>query len=75
MMMSCDVTGGVPMEAPIVELSICTQIDPITFCLEDIHKNVSFTLFGCCTVDGGIINNSDILLCNSSISNTLLIAV
>ncbi len=39
----------------IVELSVpaCTQIDPITFSLEDIHKNVkikSSILFGCCTV-------------------------
>ncbi len=34
-----DVTGGGPMEAPIVELSVpsCTQIDST---LEDIHKNV-----------------------------------
>ncbi len=38
MMMSYDVTGGGPMEAPI--FSTCTQIDPITFSLEDIHKNV-----------------------------------
>ncbi len=38
--MSYDVTGGGPMEAPIIELSVCTQIDPITFSLEDIHKSV-----------------------------------
>ena len=57
MMMSYDVTGGGPMEVPIVEFQYTsTQITLIQshyFSSEDIHKNVkieSSTLFGCCTV-------------------------
>ena len=47
--MSYDVTGGGPMEAPIVVLSV-PALKLIQSHL-DIHKNVkSSTLFGCCTV-------------------------
>ncbi len=56
-MMSYDVTGGGPMEAPIWTFSTCTQIDHITFTLENMQQTVKIckkkkksTLFGCCTV-------------------------